>query len=398
MVAALLGRRSRLDRGARENHTLTLNRSVSAAFATALLITAAAWRVTPPRFVPHEIATGLSGGYQVVAADLNRDGKPDLIAVASNLPTLTWYENPTWTPHVLATGFRGLINVAVADLDGDGIPEIAVAHGFSTNPAQSAGNVSILAHSANVNDPWTMREIDRVPSAHRLRWFRTGNETLLINSPLANASAQPPDYAGSTPIYFYRAPDFKRETLTTEEQGVVHAIEPIGGRLYAAGFAGIHLYDWARGAWTRSLVVAGDPAPAPKGGSSDVRFGKVGVQIFLTTIEPWHGNQVVVYRETRGAWGSRLVIDSTVVDGHALVVADLDGDGSDEIILGQRGGTRSAWIYTASSSGTWTRTTLDDGGMAAAGCIAVDLNGDGHVDVACIGTATANLKWYENKQ
>ena len=57
-----------------------------------------------PKFIPHEIATGLRGGYQVVAADLNRDGKPDLIAVASNLPDLVWYENPNWTPHVIASG------------------------------------------------------------------------------------------------------------------------------------------------------------------------------------------------------------------------------------------------------------------------------------------------------
>ena len=53
--------------------------------------------------------------------------------------------------------------------------------------------------------------------------------------------------------------------------------------------------------------------------------------------------------------------------------------------------------YAANRDGTtWTRSTLDEGGMAAAGCVAVDLNGDGRVDVACIGTATANLKWYEN--
>jgi hypothetical protein len=366
--------------------------------AMLVLATAAPTRVAPPHFIPHEIATGLTGGYQVVAADLNRDGRPDLIAVASNLPTLTWYENPSWTPHVLASGLRGLINISAADLDGDGVPEIAVAYGFSTNPAQSAGNVAILTHGANVNEPWTMREIDKVPSAHRLRWFKGANgEMLLINSPLANASAQAPNYAGNTPIYFYRAPDFKRETVTTEEQGVVHAIEPIGGHLYAAGFAGIHLYDWARGAWTRTPIVAGDPAAPPKGGSSDVQFGKLGTQVFLASIEPWHGNQIVVYREQRNVFGPRTVIDSTVVDGHALIVADLDGDGNDEIILGQRGGTRSVWIYTAGANGTWTRMTLDDGGMAAAGCTAVDLDGDRRIDLACIGTATANLKWYENK-
>src|SRR5436853_3111479 len=83
-----------------------------------------------PKFVAHEIATGLTGGYQVIAADLNRDGRPDLIAVATGLQTLTWYENPSWTPHVLATGLRAPINAAAHDVDGDGIPEIALAYGF----------------------------------------------------------------------------------------------------------------------------------------------------------------------------------------------------------------------------------------------------------------------------
>jgi len=35
----------------------------------------------PPRFETHTLATDLRGGYQVVAADLNHDGKPDLIAL-----------------------------------------------------------------------------------------------------------------------------------------------------------------------------------------------------------------------------------------------------------------------------------------------------------------------------
>jgi len=34
--------------------------------------------------------------------------------------------------------------------------------------------------------------------------------------------------------------------------------------------------------------------------------------------------------------------------------------------------------------------------MAGAGCAAADFNADKRVDVVCIGSATANLKWYEN--
>ena len=63
-------------------------------------------------FVPHEIGTGLRGGYQVVIADLNKDGKPDIIALASGIPELVWYENPGWQRHVLAAGQAQMINAA----------------------------------------------------------------------------------------------------------------------------------------------------------------------------------------------------------------------------------------------------------------------------------------------
>ncbi len=356
-------------------------------------------------FAAHEIATGLTGGYQVIAADLNHDGKPDLVALASELPELVWYENPSWKRHVIAGGLPDLINVAAADLDGDGIPELAVAYGFSTEPNQSSGEVALLAHGADVTQPWTLRVIDRVPAAHRLRWYvdRDG-QRWLINAPLAAATARPPNYDGATPIYAYRAADFVRETLPSEEAGVVHAIEPRGAPLcdaclLSAGFAGIHRYEHSNAGWTHALLTAGNSAAVPKGGSSEVAIGRLSgkTAYYVAAIEPWHGNQVVVYRPQSSGSLSRQVIDSMVVDGHTLATADVDGDGIDEIIVGQRGGSRSVWMYSSSRDGTsWTRTAIDTGGMAAAGCVAADLNGDSRIDIACIGTATANLRWYEN--
>src|SRR4051794_10173708 len=87
-------------------------------------------RGTPPTGIPvasgfrsHTIATGLDGGYQVVIADLNRDGRPDVIALASDLTEIRWYQNPGWEPHVPVTGIHDPINVAAFDTDGDGVPE-----------------------------------------------------------------------------------------------------------------------------------------------------------------------------------------------------------------------------------------------------------------------------------
>ena len=99
------------------------------------------------QFIDHTIATDLDGGYQVVATDMNSDGRPDLIALAPRLNELIWFENPSWARHVIASNLSGMINLATHDLNGDGIPEIALATGFSMVAARSQGNLSILSLS-----------------------------------------------------------------------------------------------------------------------------------------------------------------------------------------------------------------------------------------------------------
>src|SRR5690242_19477964 len=159
-----------------------------------------------PRFSQQTLADDLTGGYQVVASDLNGDGKLDLIALASNMTELVWFENPGWQRHVLATNLPHMINAAAWDADGDGIPEIAVAYNFSMNPAQSIGSVGLLQHNGDPRQPWTLREIDRLPTSHRLRWANIdgSGKRVLINAPLASSAAHPPDYRGHVPLVYYR--------------------------------------------------------------------------------------------------------------------------------------------------------------------------------------------------
>jgi hypothetical protein len=355
-------------------------------------------------FAAHTIGTELRGGYQAVVTDLNKDGKPDVLAVASGVPELVWYENPAWQRHVIVGGITQMINAAPYDIDGDGIPEIAFAYGFSPQAARSAGNVVILTHGADVTQPWTAREIDKVPTAHRLRWIDAdgSGKKVLAMAPLTGADAVAPDYRTPVSIVFYRPPDFKREVITDTFTGLIHGIEPVawdgvkGQALLSAGFNGVYLHRFAAGKWTPSQLMAGDPEPWPKSGSSDVALGKLGSQRFLATIEPWHGNQIAIYKPSGSTW-QRQKIDDTITDGHTIVTIDVDGDGRDEVVAGQRGGEKSLIIYAASPNGeSWTRRVVDEGGMAGAGCAASDLNADKRPDIVCIGTSTANVKWYEN--
>ncbi len=356
----------------------------------------------PARFAEHTIATGLRGGYQVVVADLNHDGKPDLIALASGMPELVWYENPGWERHVIAGGLNRMINCAALDIDGDGIPEIVLASEFANQAKDSAGVVSLLKHNGDPRQPWTVTEIDRLTTSHRLRVAKIdGGKPVVVNAALTGAKAAAPDYRDQTPLVFYRAGEWKRQIISDENSGVVHGIWVIDwdgdGRdeILTASFTGIHLFKLGKDAkWSRTEIAKGDPAPWPKSGSSDVAVGMLGKERYLAAIEPWHGNQVAIYRQREAKW-QRNVIDEALVDGHTIVTADLNGDGLDEVVAGYRGQGRSVFVYYPDGE-HWTKTVLDDGGMGAAACATADLNGDRRVDVVCIGSATANLKWYEN--
>ncbi len=369
----------------------------------------------PWQLVEHTIATDLRGGYQVVAVDMNKDAKVDLLAVATSATAdLVWFENPAWTRHVVASGLPAMINADAFDIDKDGIPEIALASGFATAPTRSAGVMTLLTHGVDVNAPWTAKEFDRTPTAHRLRWIDAeGNgRKMLINAPLAGLKGVSPDYRDKVSIHAYKTGDLARTTVTDAEEGVIHGLAVVDwdgkGRqaLLTASFLGIHLHRFANGQWQRTQLAAGNADPWPKNGSSDVVVLKTRAGRQLAAIEPWHGNQVVIYRAggaggAGGAgkagedWSQRTMIDDTLNDGHTLVAGDLDGDGVDEVVAGYRGGGGGVNIYRM-TGGDWTKIVLDQKGMAAAGCALAHLNNDKRLDLACIGTSTANLKWYEN--
>ena len=386
-----------------ENRSPALSRAglrLSIALMAALVTPAASAQL---RFQEHLIASDLKGGYQVVVTDVNHDAKPDLIALASGMKDLLWFEGPAWERHVMASGLSRMINLTPVDTDRDGIPEIVVAHEFANQAANSIGIVSLLQHQGDPRQPWSVREIDRLTTSHRLRTadIDGSGRPVVINAPLTGAKAAAPDYRDHTPLVFYRPGEWKRETIGEDNEGVVHGIfiQDWDGRrdaILTASFLGLHLHRLVDGRWQRTELAKGDPAAWPKSGSSDVAVGRLGRRRFLAAIEPWHGNQVSVYFEHNGGW-QRNVIDDSLVDGHTIQVADLDGDKRDEIVAGFRGKGRSVYIYRADRDGLkWQRQTLDDGGIAAAACAVADLDADKRPDIACIGSATANLKWYKN--
>jgi hypothetical protein len=384
---------------------------IAASLALALFATTTGHGQTAPwSLVPHDVATDLRGAYAVDAADINKDGRIDLIAVAGATRQLIWFENPSWTRHVIASEITGLINASAADTDNDGIPEIAAATGFATVPAKSTGVVTVYTHSADVNEPWIAKEIDRAPASHRLRFIDPeGNgRKWLVNAPLAGVSAGLPDYKGPNTVYAYNPADWKRQIVTDAEDGVMHGILATDwdgkGReaLLTASFLGVHIHRYNNGRWTRTRLVEGHPAPWPGNGAGEVAVVRTKGGRLLATMEPFHGNaaprpdlEVVTYSGSGDKLDGRTVVDKGLNYGHVLVAVDLDGDGADELIAGSMGKPNGVNVYRRGADGTWAKFAVEDNAMPGSGCAVADFNNDKRMDFACTGGTS--LKWYENQ-
>jgi len=376
------------------------------------------------RWQAHTIAK-IPDGYQVAVADVNGDGRPDILALSSVESIVEWYENPSWKARPITTATHQ--NISLAPLFRNGYPQrgLALASDFELQDSTYGGSLWWAEAGDSLDSEWSMRLLGRLPSSHRLRWANLdgSGRLCLVDVPLLGYGAKEPDYKQAAPLTWFEPPEpLLRGHVSAADNGkgewlphlidnsltVVHGVHIMDwdndsrDEILTASFEGVHLFHSTGTrsdlSWTKTHLAAGDQAPHPHRGASEIGVGRVEGRRFLATIEPWHGEHVVVYTQGKpGDLWSRHPIDDSLRDSHALVCADLNGDGNDEIVAGFRGPGTSLYVYyAADSSGmNWERQTLDTE-MAASGVVVADLKRDGRPGVVAIGASTANVKWYEN--
>ena len=370
-----------------------------------------------PQFEPHLVGK-LPDGYQIAVADMNGDGRPDILALSTRTGRVVWYENPGWKEHPIITSLPDPISLAPAS----GAREIALATDFALSNSTSGGRVWLLHRPPADSGEWVPEEIDAIPTSHRLKWadLDGDGQLELVNAPLLGYGAKAPDYAVPAPFVWYQREGGKWQRHVIDETlRLLHGFAVVrwdGDKrdsLLTASAEGVYLFQSSGRAagmkWSKTLLGDGGAAAAqpatpasqpatPRTGASEVCLGRLGKRRFIATIEPWHGNQLAVYLETAAKPWTRQVLDAGFNNGHALACGDLNGDGRDEIVAGYRGKGSSLYAYFAEDADgrQWRRIPLDEGDMAASGCVIVDVNGDGRPDIVAIGASSGNVKWYEN--
>lgn len=351
-------------------------------------------------------------GYGVTVADVDGDGRPDLVVADQHL--ILWYRNPTWTRHEMAERLteRDHVCVAALDLDGDGRAEVMAGAGWAPWDTTTPGALFVLRAGADRRSAWAPVPLPAEPTLHRIRWARDdAGRWSLVTLPLHGRGNDPATGTGPGVRVHRYTPGAGTEsgwsqTLLFEGLNKTHNFDVVAwdedppDELVIASRQGLFLWDPTPGGPARLRLLATNEL----GGMGEVRVGRGrDGRRFLAAVEPMHGHRLAIYRPERGP-GDRTVLSTNLVEGHAVVTGDFLGLGYDQVVVGWRGrgGQASSvgvqmFVPRDESGESWEARIIDDT-MACEDLAVADLDGDGDLDLVASGRATRNLKIYWNQR
>jgi hypothetical protein len=355
-------------------------------------------------------------GYSETAAvaDLNNDGKPDIISGES------WYEAPHWVKHSLrqidySHNYIDNFTDLPIDVDGDGWIDIVQFSYF-------AHNIVWLKNPGKSGGPWKATQIDNSGPTEFAFLVDLNND--------GKAREILPEFDNNNvPLAWFELQDHKWIKHVVSHQSYGHGIgvgdvngdgrndilTPKGwleapADVRAPGEWKFHPTDWDQ----HPIAAAGPAATASPEKSRGAQFGYMylldingdGRKDLLTGMA--HDYGIAWYEQTADDQWVQHVIDNTWSQAHASALVDINGDGRLDFVTGKRyfahngsdpGEREPIGLYwyeyrkttpTSANGGVeWIRHIIDYDGRMGGGMqiVVTDIDGDGDLDIVSGGKA-----------
>jgi len=347
--------------------------------------------------VKHAVVGNFFSVRSVYAADVDADGDMDVLGTSYSADDITWWENTdgtgtSWTEHTVDNSFDGAVYVYAADVDADGDMDVLGA-------ARAADDIAWWENTDGTGTSWTEHTVDgdfdhassvyaadvdgdgdmdvlgTAPGADDISWWENTDGTgtswaeHTVNSDFNGAyCVYAADIDGDGDMDVLGAACYANDILrweNTDGTGTSLAEHTVDGD-----------FD---GAWSvYTADVDGD-------GDMDV----LGAARNTDDITWWENTD-----GTGTSWAEHTV-DGDFDEACSVYSADVDGDGDMDVLGAARYANDITWWENADGTGTsWAEHTVDDNFFDARSVYAVDVSGDGNLDILGAAQDGNKIAWW----
>jgi len=346
----------------------------------------------------HLVDGAFDAAYDVYAADVDGDGDMDILGAAESANDIIWWENSdgsgtSWTEHMVDDAFGGARSVYAADVDGDGDMDVlgaaftddAITWWENTNGSGTTWtehtvdnwfDAAVSVYAEDMDGDGDLDVLGAASSADDITWWENadGNGTSWTEHIVDGAF----DYA-----YGIYAADVDGDG----------DMDFLGAAYYSDDFIWWENTDGSGTSWTEHILnnnldgaISIYAADVDDDGDMDV----LGASKLANTITWWENTD-----GSGTSWTERTV-DAEFDGAISVYAVDVDGDGDMDVLGTASGADDIIWWENADSSGTsWTKHTVDGAFDGAISVCAVDVNGDGNMDLLGAASTADDIAWWE---